>query len=39
MNDFKWVDHYPGPPDIATSVAKELQALLPTAKVVKAFGR
>ncbi len=31
------VDKYPAPPDIATSVAEELQLLAPTASVVKAF--
>jgi len=37
MNAIKWVDNYPGPPDIATSVAEELQTLAPGAKVVKAL--
>jgi len=33
----KLVDGYPAPPDIATSVSEELQALVPGARVVKAF--
>lgn len=37
MNEMKIVDKYPVPPDIATSVAEELQALAPMARVVKAF--
>jgi predicted dinucleotide-binding enzyme len=38
MNAFQIVDGYPQPsPDVQTSVAEQLQALLPNAKVVKAF--
>jgi 8-hydroxy-5-deazaflavin:NADPH oxidoreductase len=37
MNAMKLVDKYPVPPDIATSVAEELQSLVPMARVVKAF--
>lgn len=37
MNSMKWVDKYPHPPDIATSVSEELQGLAPGAKVVKAL--
>jgi predicted dinucleotide-binding enzyme len=37
MNAVKWENNYPAPPDIATSVAEELQALVPGAKVVKAL--
>lgn len=38
MNAFQMVDGYPQPsPDVQTSVAEQLQALLPNAKVVKAF--
>ena len=38
MNALQMVDGYPHPsPDVQTSVAEELQALLPNAKVVKAF--
>jgi 8-hydroxy-5-deazaflavin:NADPH oxidoreductase len=37
MNAIKWQNNYPEPPDIATSVAEELQALAPGAKVVKAL--
>src|SRR6185295_13987890 len=38
MNAFKMVDGYPQPSsDVQTSVAEQLQALLPNAKVVKAF--
>jgi predicted dinucleotide-binding enzyme len=37
MNAIKWENNYPAPPDIATSVAEELQALAPGAKVVKAL--
>ena len=38
MNAFQMVDGYPHPsPDVQTSVAEQLQALLPNAKVVKAF--
>ena len=38
MNAYQMVDGYPQPsPDVPTSVAEQLQALLPNAKVVKAF--
>jgi predicted dinucleotide-binding enzyme len=38
MNALRMVDGYPQPsPNVQTSVAEELQALLPNAKVVKAF--
>jgi predicted dinucleotide-binding enzyme len=38
MNAFQMADGYPQPsPDVQTSVAEQLQALLPNAKVVKAF--
>ena len=38
MNALQMVDGYPQPPpDLHTSVAEQLQALLPNAKVVKAF--
>jgi hypothetical protein len=38
MNAHQMVDGYPEPsPDVQTSVAEQLQALLPNAKVVKAF--
>lgn len=37
MNAIKWENNYPAPPDIATSVAEELQALVPGARVVKAL--
>jgi 8-hydroxy-5-deazaflavin:NADPH oxidoreductase len=38
MNALQIVDGYPRPsPDVQTSVAEQLQALLPNAKVVKAF--
>jgi 8-hydroxy-5-deazaflavin:NADPH oxidoreductase len=38
MNALQMVDGYPHPsPDVQTSVAEQLQALLPNAKVVKAF--
>jgi predicted dinucleotide-binding enzyme len=37
MNALKFVDGYPAPPDLATSVGEELQSLAPGARVVKAF--
>jgi 8-hydroxy-5-deazaflavin:NADPH oxidoreductase len=38
MNAFQMVDGYPQPsPDVQTSIAEQLQALLPNAKIVKAF--
>jgi predicted dinucleotide-binding enzyme len=38
MNALQMVDGYPHPsPDVQTSVAEQLQAFLPNAKVVKAF--
>ena len=38
MNSFRTIEGYPYPsPEVPTSVAEQLQALLPDAKVVKAF--
>jgi len=38
MNDFRMVNGFPEPsPEVPTSVAEQLQALVPNAKVVKAF--
>jgi predicted dinucleotide-binding enzyme len=37
MNAMKFVDGYPGPPDLATSVGEELQSWASNARVVKAF--